>query len=137
METPVIPKLPMSCFVKVDDKEREVFMSFALLNRLAYLIGSVEQLPMIHLDPQIRDVFLVELLSERSKGGKITTKVDIGDCDVSLEDVQLVLDFASEHVLDFTLGALEKSAALQAKNQARMLNLKSTQTGLESSASKN
>jgi hypothetical protein len=135
METPV-QKLPMSCHVTVNGKEHEVFMSFALLNRLAYLVGSVDQLPMIQINPEMRDMFLGELLAERSKGGKVVTPCDPGDCDISLEDVQLVLDFASEHVLDFTLGALEKSAALQAKNQARMLSLKSSQAGLENSASK-
>ncbi len=138
METPVKPKLPMSCFVNVDGEEREIFMSFALLNRLAFLIGNVEELPMIQLNPEMRDLFLVELLSKRTKGGKIIPPaVDVGDCDVSLDDVQLVLDFASEHVMDFTLGALEKSTTLQQKNMGRMLSLKSSVTGLGNSASKN
>lgn len=129
-------KLPPSCFIKVDGKEHEIFMSFALLNRLAFLVGDIDNIGMIHINPEMREAFMKELMAERSKGGKITKEVQIDDVEISLDDIQLALDFASEHVLDFTLGALEKSMLLQQRNQGRMLNLKSTASGLSNSLSK-
>lgn len=137
MESTAPTKPPMSIKVTINGEEREVFMSFALLNHLVAIIEDVTRLPMIQTDPLVRSIFLTELLHVRTKGGKVTERVEIDDLDMSMDEIQDLLEFASEHVLDFTLGALERAAALQIKSQARMLSLKSTQAGLVASASKN
>lgn len=126
-QTPV--KLPMSYHLLVNEKQQEVFMSFALLNQLAYLLGDVQNTPMVHLNPEMREAFLRELLSERSKTGKITTEVKIDEVSLNHDEVLGLLDWAAEHVLDFTIGAIEKSKALQLRNQARMLALQSSPNG--------
>lgn len=106
-------------------------MSFALLNRLCFLIGDMDSLPRAMQDPVLREALLKEMLTERSKTGRIKGEglVELEDLDVPLEDMQVLLDWASEHVLDFTLAGLEKSGALQFRHQARLLNLKSLLTG--------
>ncbi len=129
-------KLPTSITVTVNGEKKEIFMSFALLNRLSYLIGGPDQIPVAVQDPDLREALLKEMLTERSKSGKILhaegTLANMEDLDVSMEDIHNLLDFCSEHVLDFTLAGLEKSKALQFRNQARLLNLKPIPTGLPS-----
>lgn len=133
-QTPV--KLPMSFNIQVNDEQREVFMSFALLNRLSFLIGDVTNLPLVQTAPEMRTIILNELLAERTKSGREIKKLNLDELDIPLEHIQGLLDFACEHVLDFTLGAIEKSTALHKRNATRLLSLKSTQDGLVASASK-
>lgn len=116
-----------SITLKINGEDREIFCSFALLNRIVFLLGGmsgIDQINVVLLDPEIREVVLKEILAERSKGGSVTKPVDdIGDIEISLEDVQAVLDWMCEHIMDFTIGALEKSAAFQMRHQARLLKL--------------
>lgn len=125
-------KLPVKFRFAVNGEERDIFMSFALLNRLSYLTGGaegVEHLPLIMVDPTIREAVLKELLAERSKTGRVKQEVELEDLELDLETIPDLLDWASAHILDFCLAGLEKSKALQFRNQARLLNLKSIQTG--------
>lgn len=130
------PKLPTTFPIRVNGEVREVFMSYALLNRLAYLVGNPDHVPLIECDPETRDVVLVELLSERSKTGKIKERIELDMIEVDLDEIQALLNWAAESVLNFTLGAIENSKALQLKHQARVLRLMSSPIGLETSASK-
>lgn len=120
---------PMSITVEIDDKPREIFASFALVNSIAALVGKIENLPLIQLNPELREAVLETLLQERDGKGKITDFKKVDDFKVSLNTVQDLLEFASEHVLDFTLVALERAAALQSRNEARASRLKSTPNG--------
>lgn len=117
------PKLPSSCTIKIDGEDFEVFMSFALLNRLAFLVGNPDDVHTIMLNPEMREAVLREMISKRDKKGKITQVVEIDSVEVSLEDVQTILDFAASHVMDFTVGALQRSTALQKKNFEQILAL--------------
>lgn len=122
-------KPPMICHFKVDGKDEELFMSFALLNRLTFLVGDITNIPLIHLNPEMRDVMLEELLAVRTKTGKVTEMRKIEDLDISQEDVEGLIDFAAEHVLDFSIRVMEKATTLQNKNAERLTTLKSSQAG--------
>jgi hypothetical protein len=127
---------PMSISVTVNGVEREIFMPFALLNRLSHMLGDIQNLGMVHLNPEVRETFLVELLHERGPGGKVTKEAILDELEIPLQDIERLLDFTAEHILDFTLRVIERATTLQEKNQARMLHLKSIQAGLENSTSK-
>lgn len=127
--TPANAAPPASLTIQVDGAEREIFMSFALLNRLAYLLGDADQVHLILMNPAMRDIFLKELLAERTKGGKVSKELNVEDLEISLLDIENLLTFASEHILDFTMRAVEKAQALSNKTQARMSNLKSIVPG--------
>lgn len=135
--TAAVEKLPSSITVKVNGLFQEIFMSFALLNTLTTIIGDVENVFLIQMNPDIRESVMKQMLAERTKGGKVTKAVELEDCEISLEDVQFLLDFASAHIMDFLLGAVEKATALGAMNTERMQALASTLTGLANSPSKN
>lgn len=106
-----------SCIVTLDDKPFEVFMSFGLLNAVARHVGNPDNIGLILLNSDLREMVLTELLSERSKSGAITKKREFGEVDISLEDCEKLLEFAAEHVLDFFLRALEKANKLAGKTK--------------------
>ena len=118
-----------SLHVTVDGQVREIFMSFGLLNQLTNIIGDMQNVGFVHVVPDIRAQVLNELLAERTKGGKVTKIVPHDEAEVSLEDIQKLLDFAVEHMLDFTLKATENLVALQKRQEARALSLKSSLAG--------
>lgn len=125
-------KLPSTCTIKVDDQDYEIFMSFALLNRIAFLVGNPDHVHTIMLNPEMREAVLRELISPRDKKGKISKVMEIYDVEISLEDTQIALDFAADHVMDFTVRALSRSAALQNRNQERIETLqKSTSQSIQ------
>ncbi|HYG34259.1 MAG TPA: hypothetical protein VEC99_05720 [Clostridia bacterium] len=134
-QTPA-PKLPSSFTMKVNGQDHEVFMSFALLNKLAYYIGQPEQVFTVLLDPVVREIVMKELLAERSKTGRIKQEVELEDLDFDLEEVESLLDWAAEHLLVFTLAVAEKATAHQLRYQNRLLNLTSTVSGLANSTLK-
>lgn len=138
-------KLSHSLNVIVNDEPFEVFMSFSLLNRICFLMGDSAQIPLILQDAELREAVLIEALAVRDKKGKVVTRRGIDEISVSFEDIQNILEFASEHVADFTLGAVERSNKLMAAHFERIQGLQkqaaqssspATPTGPEDSPSK-
>jgi len=103
--------------ITLNKKKKEVFMSFNKLNRCAFLIQEVEQVPQILISPQVQSAILCEVLAEKGE------TLVLEDLEISPDDAQRVLEFVSEHLENFMLGALEKSAALQEKNLQRKVDL--------------
>lgn len=63
---------PYFTLVTAEGKNHEVFMAFGLLNTLTgYFRSSLDDLPMLFLDPQVRSTVLVECLSKRDARGRI------------------------------------------------------------------
>lgn len=123
--------------INIDDTEREIFMSFALVSELASVVGGPENIGHMHLDPVMRDTTLILLLSERSKGGRVTKELEnIGDVEASINDLENLLDWASQHVLDFFLRSIQRGTKIANNNKEKMEQLASTLSGLAGSASK-
>lgn len=118
-----------SLHIKVNGEPREIFMSFGLLNQLTHIIGDMQNVGFVHVVPEVRAQILNELLAERGKGGKVITQVPHDEVEISLEDIALLLDFAVEHMLDFTLRVVEQSMTLQKRQEARASSLKSSLDG--------
>lgn len=113
-------KLPSSIDIVVDQKARTILMSFALINRAAFLMGDATQIPMILQDPELRELILVEALKERDEKGNILSNKGMHEIDISFEDVHNLLELISEHVADFSMAAAERAQRLLAKNQDRL-----------------
>lgn len=111
---------PMSITVKVDGAPFEIFMSFALLNRCCYIMGDNQDIPLILVNPEVREAILREVMAERGPKGKLINYRDLGDYEMAHEDYLNVLDFVSEHVADFTVAAVERSTKLLGKTQSRV-----------------
>lgn len=120
---------PDSVFIVFNGEEREIFMSFALLNRLTFIVQDISNIPMLHLNAQMREAVLEEMLAIRTKSGSVTKEVKVEEAEVSLDHMEILLDFAGDHIMDFTIRVIEKATSLQNKNKARLTSLQSTQTG--------
>jgi hypothetical protein len=109
--------------VTVNGEAKEVLMSYGLLNQLVRTVGDLEQLGSMSIDPDVRDAILKQVLSERTRGGKITKEADLDDIEISVEDVEALLAWVGEHVLNFFLKALETAKALTDKQTDRIAAL--------------
>ncbi len=109
------PTPPISITVKINGEMREIFMSFALLNRLTYMVGEMSEIATVMMDPTMRATLLQETLAERSPGGKLIKEIPLEDMEIALIDILALLDFISDHLLDFFMIGLERLKALQAR----------------------
>lgn len=122
--------------IKQNDEDRELFMSFGLLNELTRIIGDPGRVPQVALEPDLRDEFLTALFAKRKKSGKIEEAADIDDLDVSYEDVEKALTWAQEHVMSFFVRSFRQIKAVTEKHEAEVTSLTSSLAGSKSSASK-
>lgn len=113
----------------INGEHREIFMSFALLNRVSFLVGNMENLHEVMLNPEMREAILVEMLAERTQSGKLVKQYALDEVVISNQDVMNLLDFVGEHLLDFFMGALKKSQALQLKHLPTASSLTPTPIG--------
>ncbi|KQS84252.1 hypothetical protein [Rhizobium sp. Leaf383] len=119
-----------------EGKDRELLMSYGLLNELAKLVGSPEVAPQISLDEGLREDVLGACLAYRKASGKILKKVeDMDDLDMSIDDIEAVLDWATEHVLSFFVRSLGKMVKRVESNKDVLEGLKSSLDGLQGSTS--
>lgn len=117
-------------------EERELFMSYGLLNELTKLVGSPEVAPSITIDEDLRADVLKACLAERKASGKIVKELeDVEDIDASIEDIEKLLDWATEHVLSFFVRSLGKMVKQAESNKDVLAGLKSSLDGLQASAS--
>lgn len=104
-----LPKVNDNIQIIQDDKPRDIFMSFGLLSKLTKVVGSPDIVGAISVDPELRDSIIAELLAERKKSGKVINPVaDLEDIDVSVEDIEALLKWASEHLMGFFVRSLQQ-----------------------------
>ena len=115
--------------ISIGGEDKTIKMTFGLLNAVCRTVGDIDGAAQISMDPYLRDMVLVELLSPRDATGKITEPVDIFNLDIEPDDVVKLLDWASTQALDFLLKGLERAKALQERNMPRVKALMPTSTG--------
>jgi len=121
--------------ITVDENERELFMSFGLLNELTTIIGDPARVSAVAVDPELRTEVLCAALAERKRSGKIIKAVDFDDLDISVEDVENVISWVMEHSLSFFVRSLRKVVDLTKAHQGEMTDLASSLAGSPSSPS--
>jgi len=117
--------------VSINGEDRELFMSYGLLNELSRILGSIESIADAAMDPVVRDEVLIACLSERSKTGKLINRVDIDDLGFSVDTAGAIIEWASEHVLDFFMKRVESANRLAEKQAARIKGLTPSSNGTE------
>lgn len=122
--------------ITVDEVEREFFMSFGLLDALTRTIGDPANIGAVHSEPNLREDVLKALLAERKKSGKvITASNDVDDYDISIADIEKLLDWAVEHVMSFFVRSLQKVVNVTERHKGQMEALASSLAGSNASAS--
>lgn len=124
--------MPDKLSITFEGTSRELFMSYGLLNELTGIVSSPEIVPQISLYKELREEVLGACLAERKPSGKVTKKIDdMDDIDMSIEDVEAVIDWASEAILSFFVRSLGKMAKQAEANKDVFAGLKSSLAGLQ------
>lgn len=111
-------KPPARITVNVNGESREIFMSFAMVNTLAGLVGDIEGYGESALSNVKREQIMLYLLAPvdpKTKRPVINDEMDIFSFEVSLEDSMKLFDWAMEHISDFLFGTAEKLKDLMKK----------------------
>jgi hypothetical protein len=114
------------------DKPHEIFMSFGLLNRITRHIGNIDQLPLMAVSPELQETVLVEIFTQRDPKGEATSIPTLDEIQVSLEDVDRILDFVGDHISNFftlTAEKAQKRAMIIHEKMEKMSALMPTKAG--------
>jgi hypothetical protein len=108
----------------VNGVERELFMSFGLLNEICRGVGDVQGAIAIPTNAELRDYALMVVLSERDPtNGEVITPCNLHLLDISTGEAENLLAWISEHVTDFFLRTMERVVRTQRGNEGRFRDL--------------
>lgn len=94
--------------VTVDGEEREIKMTYGLQDKLITLVRDTSEIGNIFIDPEVRNNILAELLAKRGRGGKIEgERKEAEEYEISMEDIDALLSWATDVVTNFFIRALE------------------------------
>ena len=108
---------PVTFNISVNGEDKEVFMSFALLNTITGYFRNAEELEQILLNSDVRASVITELLSERNETGRITKNFDINRMKADPDQILDLLEWVSEHVETFFMKALQRAKQRMKKKQ--------------------
>lgn len=118
----------MSDHFKVGD--REIKMSFGLLDELTRIIGDVDGLADLPVNPDVRSEVLYSVLIERDeKGQKSKEAPDLYNLEPSM--VAELIEWVGEHVADFFLNAMGRTTKLLTKREDQFKALTPSSDGGE------
>ncbi len=110
-------KLQDKLKLTLNGEQKEVFMSFALLNTLIIPFNSVDDLLELNSQPDLRNFVLEMCLAERGCEGEITKKFPLHT--ISTQEAEPVMVWVKEHIEDFFITRLKNQLQTQRKvNQA-------------------
>lgn len=115
-----IPKAPDPYFRL--SNELELKMSYGFLNRIAKVVGNVENVGLILVDLNVQEAVLITALSEYDAKGKLVKQADPEEVMLLPEEILSLLAWITEHLTHFFLknllagekvvGQFQKMAAL-------------------------
>ena len=95
-------------------------MSYGLVRSLSKILPSLDHIPALMLNDELRDKVLVALLSDRSNTGKVTKEADLDESDIAVEEVERVIAWAQEHLLDFFLRSAKNAQTLLGRQEKEL-----------------
>jgi hypothetical protein len=116
--TPAAPAPRLT--ITVNGAQRELFMSFGLLNEICRGVGDFQAAVQIPVDAQLRDYVLLAVLSERNDQGEIGVAANLRTLDITVDEVEDMLAWVTAHATDFFLRTMERVVKQQKSNEARM-----------------
>jgi hypothetical protein len=115
--------------VTLGDETKTVLMSYGLLNELTRLVGEIDNIPEISLDPVMSESVLISVLSTRDAKGKIEEPFNMFASNISTETASELLNFVGAHLTDFFLTSLEKTKVILDGQAGRLKVLMPTSPG--------
>lgn len=96
-DKPTLPEItiPLTHDVKIGEEKRTVKMTFAKLNRICQIVGSIHAVDRVIMDPVVSEQVLAECLANKK------VPVDLDELDISSDESAKLIAWAGTHVLDF------------------------------------
>lgn len=117
-------------------EDKDIFMSFALLNALVRVIGDPSRAATMDMDAELAQLVLTLVLVPRSPTGKPTVSFDDFDLPgLDPDEAFKVLDWVRENILNFFVSRLRTSLEVLEVRKDDLKSLGSLKAGLEVSAS--
>ncbi|ESY35768.1 hypothetical protein NKK48_01565 [Mesorhizobium sp. C386A] len=92
-----------------DGATREIFMSFGLLNEITTLMGEPAAAASVYFNPELREKVLLTALHQRTKTGKIESRVvSLDDPDISVSDMEALLAWEVDHAIGFFTRSMDR-----------------------------
>lgn len=110
-------------------KPRELLMSFGLLHELLVAVGDIPTVSTLAIDPELRAGILNTVFALRNEVGVITSPITMFTLRVSSADVQRVMQWVADHVLDFFLTAIETNVKVHLDQADRLKNSMASSVG--------
>jgi hypothetical protein len=105
-------------------------MSFLRLNSCLRIIGGMDNLATMMIDPDTGEGIVRALVAPKGGPGEMFN-VELEDEDISPQDFDRLLDFARDHLTDFFVRRLQSAAKNQSTLEAMIGALKSSASGSE------
>ena len=112
--------IPDTITIMEADKPRELFMSFGLLNELLMIVGDIPDISTIGINPDLRFAVLNSVLAERDGNGLVTKPLVMFTLRVTTPDIQRLISWVAEHLLNFFLTAIEQNLVTHTRHQGRL-----------------
>lgn len=112
--------------ITVNGEQREVLMSYALLNRLAKVVSEYDDPSVIFVDPDVQAKIIVLVLNGKQADPE---NDDVSDFDLSMSDGQELVKWAGGHVVNFFTNGLTTASNLSQQLEEAMKDLTPSSTG--------
>lgn len=103
--------------ITVNGEEVDLVMSYGMMRKLLPIAGELTDVGRFFVDPVVQDQMLIQLLSKRDENGKVTEQFNLDLMDVTVEDVEALVQWAGGHVMDFLLKGLKAANELARLNK--------------------
>jgi hypothetical protein len=114
-------QLPDRFTVSVKGETTEIFMSYALLNRLAAFVSVQEgDVASSLINPMVQDGMLRHTFAKTVFKGQKIEDVDIEDLELNVADATALIEWEALHIADFLAKGVERTAALATRSQAAL-----------------
>ena len=119
-----------------DGDDREIFMSFGLLNEITTLMGEPATAASVYFDPALRVAVLLAALHVRSKTGKVEHQIkSLDELEIAPADMEALLAWEVEHAIAFFARSMERVVKMKGQLES-LTSATSSLTGSQASASK-
>ena len=127
------PKVDDHITIKQDGEDRELFMSFGLLDNLTRHVATPEEVATVPFSPDLREDILKDILAKRTKSGKVEgERPEIDDFDISIADHEKLLNWAMGHILGFYVRNLQMVSETSNTHEKAIQAVVSSMSGQES-----
>jgi hypothetical protein len=117
--------------VNIGGVSKDLFMSFGLLNEVTAIVGDIEGMAMLQIDPVMRERILNAVLADRSDIGAIAKPVNFFDPKQApaAEEAHKILDWVAENAIGFFLTSLGAAKSLAERHEKQVKDLMSSLAG--------